>query len=82
MTQIAIWSMIQAALRNESGNDSTAEKSTREIIAEIIFGEILFETGDIESELTYTGIRTFSGFPDAFVFDEDAKIFFFGPVNS
>lgn len=73
MTQIAIWSMIQAALRNESGSDSTAEKSTREVIAEIIFGEVLFETGDIESELTYTGIRTFSGFPDAFVFDEDAK---------
>lgn len=73
MTQIAIWSMIQAALRNESGSDSTAEKSTREIIAEIILGEVLFETGDIESELTYTGIRTFSGFPDAFVFDEDAK---------
>ena len=65
--------MIQAALRNESGSDSTAEKSTREIIAEIILGEVLFETGDIESELTYTGIRTFSGFPDAFVFDEDAK---------
>lgn len=73
MTQIAIWSMIQAALRNESGNDSDSEKSTREIISEIIFGEVLFETGDIESELTYTGIRTFSGFPDAFVFDEDAK---------
>lgn len=65
--------MIQAALRNDSDSDSNAEKSTREIIAEIIFGEVLLETGDIESELTYTGIRTFSGYPDAFVFDEDAK---------
>ena len=65
--------MIQAALRNDSDSDSNEEKSTREIIAEIIFGEVLLETGDIESELTYTGIRTFSGYPDAFVFDEDAK---------
>ena len=73
MTQISIWSLVQAALRSESSEDSNAEKSTHEIIAEIIFGEVLFETGDIESELTYTGIRTFSGFPDAFVFDEDAK---------
>ena len=73
MTQIAIWSMIQAALRNGPTSDSSDEKSTHEIISEIIFGEVLVETGDTENEYTYTGNRIFSGIPDAFVFDDDTK---------
>ena len=65
--------MIQAALRNDSNRESDDEKSTHEIISEIIFGEVLVETGDAESEYTYTGNRIFSGIPDAFVFDDDTK---------
>ena len=65
--------MIQAALRNNPSSDSDDEKSTHEIISEIIFGEVLVETGDAESEFTYTGNRIFSGIPDAFVFDDDTK---------
>ena len=71
-TNISVWSMIQAVLK--AGSESTDdEKATRETVAEILIGEILVETGDTENEFIYTRIRTHSGLPDAFAFDEDKK---------